>query len=162
MLTRAKSPAKNTKTPARLHATSTARQCMFTCTRGAKTKQYEISMKLRKKVEMLFAHLKRILGMGNSDCAAQMAQMRNYYSLQPPKSSANSPRFFLHRSNAKSLKRKPLVLPPMTNLLRPQRGFFQQNGRIADFRCALDERLQCGAGSGHSQSRSVLILWMEP
>ena len=30
----------------------------------ATTKQYEISMKLRKKVEMLFAHLKRILGLG--------------------------------------------------------------------------------------------------
>lgn len=30
----------------------------------AKTRQYEISMKLRKNVEMLFAHLKRILGLG--------------------------------------------------------------------------------------------------
>lgn len=30
----------------------------------AKTKQYEVSMKLRKKLEMLFAHLKRILGLG--------------------------------------------------------------------------------------------------
>ncbi|AXI42586.1 IS1182 family transposase [Sulfitobacter sp. SK011] len=30
----------------------------------AKTKQYDISIKLRKKVEMLFAHLKRILGLG--------------------------------------------------------------------------------------------------
>ncbi len=30
----------------------------------AKTKQYAVSMKLRKKVEMLFAHLKRILGLG--------------------------------------------------------------------------------------------------
>ncbi len=30
----------------------------------AKTEQYEVSMKLRKKVEMLFAHLKRILGLG--------------------------------------------------------------------------------------------------
>jgi len=30
----------------------------------AKTEQYDISMKLRKKVEMLFAHLKRILGLG--------------------------------------------------------------------------------------------------
>ena len=29
----------------------------------AKTKQYKISMRLRKKVEMLFAHLKRILGL---------------------------------------------------------------------------------------------------
>ncbi len=30
----------------------------------AKTKQYAISMRLRKKVDMLFAHLKRILGLG--------------------------------------------------------------------------------------------------
>ena len=30
----------------------------------AKTTQYAISCKLRKKVEMLFAHLKRILGLG--------------------------------------------------------------------------------------------------
>ena len=30
----------------------------------AKTRQYDISMRLRKKVEMLFAHLKRILGLG--------------------------------------------------------------------------------------------------
>jgi hypothetical protein len=30
----------------------------------AKTRQYNISMKLRKKAEMLFAHLKRILGLG--------------------------------------------------------------------------------------------------
>jgi hypothetical protein len=30
----------------------------------AKTDQYDIAMRLRKKVEMLFAHLKRILGLG--------------------------------------------------------------------------------------------------
>ena len=30
----------------------------------AKTEQYVVSMRLRKKVEMLFAHLKRILGLG--------------------------------------------------------------------------------------------------
>ena len=30
----------------------------------AQTSQYAISCKLRKKVEMLFAHLKRILGLG--------------------------------------------------------------------------------------------------
>ena len=29
-----------------------------------KTLQYKVSSKLRKKVEMLFAHLKRILGLG--------------------------------------------------------------------------------------------------
>lgn len=31
----------------------------------AETKGYEISSKLRKKVEMLIAHLKRILGLGS-------------------------------------------------------------------------------------------------
>ncbi|MBM2354773.1 transposase, partial [Sulfitobacter pseudonitzschiae] len=30
----------------------------------AKTAEYQIAMKLRKKVEMLFAHFKRILGLG--------------------------------------------------------------------------------------------------
>jgi len=30
----------------------------------AKTRQYDISMKLGKKVERLFAHLKRLLGLG--------------------------------------------------------------------------------------------------
>ncbi|MFZ7092404.1 transposase [Primorskyibacter sp. 2E233] len=60
----ARSPVRNMRTPGRSPGTSTARQCMFTCTRGAKTEQYVISMKLRKKVEMLFAHLKRILGLG--------------------------------------------------------------------------------------------------
>ena len=30
----------------------------------SKTDQYVVSMRLRKKVEMLFAHLKRILGLG--------------------------------------------------------------------------------------------------
>ena len=30
----------------------------------AKTKQYAVSMRLRKKLEMLFAHLKRLLGLG--------------------------------------------------------------------------------------------------
>ena len=30
----------------------------------AKTEEYGLSCKLRKKVEMLFAHLKRILGLG--------------------------------------------------------------------------------------------------
>ena len=49
--------------PARRRGTSAARQCMFTCTRGAKTDAYVASSNARKKVEMLFAHLKRILGL---------------------------------------------------------------------------------------------------
>jgi len=44
-------------------ATSTALSCMFTCTRGAKTDACVSSSYARKKVEMLFAHPKRILGL---------------------------------------------------------------------------------------------------
>ncbi len=38
----------------------------------AKTEQYDVSMKLRKKVEMLFAHLKRILGLGKAATTGTM------------------------------------------------------------------------------------------
>ena len=53
----------------------------------AKTKQYHISMKLRKKVEMLFAHLKRILGLGRlrlrgpEHCEAQSEQFEQCVDL---------------------------------------------------------------------------------
>jgi transposase len=42
----------------------------------AKTPQYDISMKLRKKVEMLFAHLKRILGLGAPTTRSMRRQRR--------------------------------------------------------------------------------------
>jgi len=60
----------------------------------AKTEEYQIAMKLRKKVEMLFAHLKRILGLGrlrlrgpSRDICFANALPGN--SPQPPKTSAN-------------------------------------------------------------------------
>ncbi|SEK51046.1 hypothetical protein SAMN04488032_103112 [Pacificibacter marinus] len=55
----------------------------------AKTKQYVISMRLRKKAEMLFAHLNVFLGWGDSDFVIQMVPMTNFYSLPQPKTSAN-------------------------------------------------------------------------
>jgi hypothetical protein len=55
--------AQNTRLHIKWPVTSTARQGMFTCTRGAKADEYAVSCRLRKKVEMLFAHLKRILGL---------------------------------------------------------------------------------------------------
>ena len=51
----------------------------------AKTEQYVISMKLRKKVEMLFAHLKRILGLNRlrfrGPCGANPIHSREYSQL---------------------------------------------------------------------------------
>jgi len=64
----------------------------------AKTIQFVISMLLRKKVKMLFAHLKRILGLGGSDFVIQMVPMTNFYSLPQPKTAANQPRSVLQRS----------------------------------------------------------------
>lgn len=49
----------------------------------AKTKQYEISMRLRKKVEMLFAHL----NWDGSDYVLHAPQMTNFCSPPPPKIS---------------------------------------------------------------------------
>jgi hypothetical protein len=72
----------------------------------AKTKQHEASMKRRKKVERLFAHLKRILDLGVFDCAAQTAQTTNCCSRQPPKTSANRPRSFLRRHKHRKPDRK--------------------------------------------------------
>lgn len=66
----------------------------------AQTKQYAISCKLRKKVEMLFAHLKRILGLGRlrlrGPCgardefhlAATAQNLRKLAKLLPPVQSA--------------------------------------------------------------------------
>jgi hypothetical protein len=63
----------------------------------AKTRQYDISMKLRKKVEMLFAHLKRILG---------LSRLR----LRGP-SGANWRRSFPHRSKREKPDRKGARCP---------------------------------------------------
>ena len=71
----------------------------------AKTEQYVISMKLRKKVEMLFAHLKRILGLNRlrlrGPCGANSSS-----SPQPPRTFGNWPRYFLHRRNREEPNRK--------------------------------------------------------
>ncbi|WP_035367143.1 transposase, partial [Pseudodonghicola xiamenensis] len=66
----------------------------------AQTRQYAISCKLRKKVEMLFAHLKRILGLGRlrlrGPCgardefhlAATAQNLRKLAKLLPPPQNA--------------------------------------------------------------------------
>ena len=61
----------------------------------AKTEQYAVSMRLRKKVEMLFAHLKRILGLGR-------------LRLRGP-CGANDE--FLHAATAQNLRKLAKIFP---------------------------------------------------
>ncbi len=61
----------------------------------AKTEQYLISMKLRKKVEMLFAHLKRILGV-------------NRLRLRGPRGANDE---FLLAATAQNLRKLAKVIP---------------------------------------------------
>jgi hypothetical protein len=67
----------------------------------AKTRQYDTSMKLRKKVEMLFAHLKRILGLGRlrlrGPCGARnefhlAATAQNFRKLAKPLQQPHDPK----------------------------------------------------------------------
>jgi hypothetical protein len=64
----------------------------------AKTRQYDNSMKLRKKSKYYLPTSNGFWGSDDCDYAARAAQMTNSCSPQPPKTSANWPRSFLHLS----------------------------------------------------------------
>jgi hypothetical protein len=57
----------------------------------AKTEAYQISRYQRKKVEMLFAHLKRILKLDRLRLRGRTALAMNSTSPPPPRTSENSP-----------------------------------------------------------------------
>lgn len=65
----------------------------------AKTKQYKISMRPERRWKCSSLTSNASSAWDGSDCVAHVAQMTNSCSPQPPKTSANSPRSFLHRSN---------------------------------------------------------------
>jgi len=93
----------------------------------AKTDEYAIAMKLRKKVEMLFAPSNVFSAWVGFDCVARAVQMTNSYSPQPPRTSANWPRSFLHRSKREKRDKKgvrPFLEP---QFLRSQTLVIPQN-----------------------------------
>ncbi len=93
----------------------------------AKARQYEISMKLRKKVEMLFAHLKRILGFGRLRLrAAHVAQTTNSSSPLPPRTSGNWPSSFLRRSNRENLREQAHAHLSRADFCNRERVFFHR------------------------------------
>jgi hypothetical protein len=51
----------------------------------AKTEAYAVSRRQRQRVEMLFAHLKRILKLVDCACAARAEQKMSSYWQPPPK-----------------------------------------------------------------------------
>ena len=91
----------------------------------ANTEEYQIAMKLRKKAEMLFAHLKRILGLGR-------------LRLRGP-CGANDE--FLLAATAQNLRKlakilgKALARSSKRSFLRKQHAVFPQNRREAAVRC---------------------------
>jgi hypothetical protein len=56
----------------------------------AKTKQYAISRRLRKKVEMLFAHLKRILWLGRLQLRKLSGANDEFLLAIPPKETSSN------------------------------------------------------------------------
>ena len=63
----------------------------------AKTEAYMVSRRQRKKVEMLFAHLKRILSSTGCDYAVRMGHATNSSSPPPPRTCGSSRSWFRQR-----------------------------------------------------------------
>lgn len=72
----------------------------------AKTKQYEVSMERCKRVEMLFAHLKRILGQNRLKSRRSRGTNENICSQPQPKSSANWQKSLPRRSKREKGEQK--------------------------------------------------------
>jgi hypothetical protein len=75
----------------------------------AKTKQYKISMRLRKKVEMLFAHLKRILGLGRLRLRGPSRD--HGFAMTLPGSACGANDEFLLAATAQILRKLAKVFP---------------------------------------------------
>ena len=99
------------------------------------TKQHEVSKKLRKKVELPSLTSNASSDWGGFDYVARALQMTNSCLPQPPKTSANWPRPFLHRRNPEQNDRKSVRAPFRNYILHPQHAVFQRNGRFPDIGC---------------------------
>ena len=64
----------------------------------AKSFEGRVSRRLRKKVEMLFAHLKRILKLDRFDCEGHVALATSSYSQQPPRIFGSWRSWYQHRT----------------------------------------------------------------
>jgi len=114
----------------------------------AKTKQYAISMRLRKKVEMLFAHLQRFLGLGR-------------LRLRGPNGANDE---FLLAANVQTLIEKERALCSEPHFLHQQHVVFPQNWLIAATRCNC-EIYKTLAGLGTLKTvtwPSVLLAYFSP
>lgn len=76
----------------------------------AKTEQYVISMKLRKKVEMLFAHLKRILGLNRLRLRGPCGANDVHFGLTRPH-RGHGPGSLLLAAAAQSLRKLAKIFP---------------------------------------------------
>ncbi|ABD56132.1 hypothetical protein Jann_3215 [Jannaschia sp. CCS1] len=75
----------------------------------AETKQYVISMRLKKKVEMLFAHLKRILGLGR--LRLRDPSRDHGYAMTLPGTACSASDEFLLAATAQNLRKLAKTFP---------------------------------------------------
>jgi len=94
----------------------------------AKTKQYAISMPLRKKVGMLFAHLKRILGLGRLRLRGPCGANDEFLLAATAQNLRKLAKIFsCTAANAQSLIEKVPALSSAHHFLHQQHVVFQQN-----------------------------------
>jgi len=94
----------------------------------AKTEAYAVSRRERKKVEMLFAHLKRILGLDRLRLRGQRRQGRVPIGCYGPKSAENSRSSSPRRRSSPPEAERPgfasLTAAPNAERRRHNKGFF--------------------------------------
>jgi hypothetical protein len=98
--------------PARKIARSIYEAAPDTARAIAKTEAYAVSRRERKKVEMLFAHLKRILGSIDCACAAQAERKTSSYWRPPPKSKETGEAHPPSDAHLRHIRRRGSNRPP--------------------------------------------------
>ena len=129
--------AVRTRPPARSRADLTKTPATWPGHRQHTT-AFEHSRRERKKVEMLFAHLKRILSSVGSDYADPAAPATSSISPPPPRTSGSSPSSSRCRSRKRPegrSRRSTLALnaAPCGSATRPQRPLYRRNRSKASF-----------------------------
>lgn len=112
MLMHARSPAKNMKTPAKWPAIS----------RKPNNTPYRCGFERRSRCSLPTSNASS--AWAASDCEVHAAQMMNSSSQQPPKTSANWPRSFLHRRKYPTPDRKGALAQFRAQLSAPAKGRF--------------------------------------
>ena len=93
----------------------------------ARTEDYEVSMKLRKKVEMLSAHLKRTLGLGRLRLRGPCGAADEFLLAATAQILRKLAKILRTAATAERLREKAPLTWSDTDILRSRTGVFPQN-----------------------------------